>query len=111
MHIHDILKTRRDEAIEKIETLKREVSEIERAMKVLGEPTPQEQPPRAEGYMTKDDAIIEALKAGHNTPAMISDFIRTKLNIPVNPASTRTRLSRMKADGKIKHDGIGWKLD
>jgi hypothetical protein len=112
MQIHEILINRKNEVLAQIEILNKEVLEIDRMLATAG--TSQSHNvssvPVMPQRMTKDDAILQAIQAGHNTPAKISDFIRQKLNIDVNDATTRTRLSRMKADGKIKHDGIGWTL-
>jgi hypothetical protein len=123
MQIHEILINRKNEALAQIDALRQEISEIDRMLANASVPagaangstfqatvSPAMVPVMPRAHMTKDDAIIEAVKAGNNTPALISEFIRTKLGVPVNPATTRTRLSRMKADGKIKHDGIGWTL-
>jgi len=117
MQIHELLINRKIEALQQIDTLKAEVQEIERLLVTANVPqlvttgdVPVMLQETTQRPTSKDDAIIKAIQAGNNTPALISEFMREKLGIPVNPASTRTRLSRMKADGKIKHDGLGWKL-
>lgn len=115
MQIHNILIDRKNEALAQIETLQKEVAEIDRLIastRVPVMPSAQAAQTSHEGSIpaTKDDAIIDAIKAGNNTPAKISDYIRQKLGVEVNDASTRTRLSRMKAAGKIAHDAFGWKL-
>ncbi|WP_085044316.1 hypothetical protein [Ensifer aridi] len=121
MQVHELLENRKTEIISEIQKLQNELAEIERAMNVL-RTAPQMAAPQVQatgggthgGVMTmpatKDEAIIQAIGNGCRTPAAISDFIRTRLGMPVNDASTRTRLSRMKASDKIAHDGSGWKL-
>lgn len=118
MQIHELLINRKNEALAQIETLRQEVAEIERMLVTANVPqlvSAGDVPVALDQHDTtairsKDDAIIAAIRAGNNTPAKISEFIQSKLGLEVNQGSTRTRLSRMKADGKIKHDGLGWKL-
>lgn len=107
MQIHALLETRRAQILTELEKLQAELSEIDRMMSASAAVTtrgPVSVP------TSKDEAIITAIAEGNRTPAAISDYIKTKLGMPVNPASTRTRLSRMKAAEKIDHDGLGWKL-
>lgn len=121
MQVHALLENRRSEVVAEIEKLQAELAEIDRAMSVLrssaampatgvGVKAATSQPHGQDMPATKDEAIMRAIGAGARTPATISDFIRNQLGMPVNDASTRTRLSRMKAAEKIDHDGIGWKL-
>lgn len=116
MHIHEILQNRKTEALAQIEALRSEVAEIDRMLTATNVPVM----PGVKAAMqasgegrptTKDDAILDAIRAGNTTPAKISEHIRQKLGVEVNDASTRTRLSRMKAAGKITHDGFGWKIE
>jgi hypothetical protein len=107
MQIHAMLETRRAQILTELETLQAELAEIDRMMS--GGTVVTKQPVGAVPE-TKDEAILQAITAGNRTPAAISEFIRSKLGMPVNPASTRTRLSRMKSAEKISHDGAGWKL-
>jgi hypothetical protein len=107
MQIHAMLETRRAQILTELETLQAELSEIDRMMSggtVVTARGPASMP------TSKDEAIITAIAEGNRTPAAISDYIKKKLGLPVNPASTRTRLSRMKSAEKIDHDGLGWKL-
>ena len=117
MHIHEILQNRKNEALTQIEALRSEVAEIDRMLTATNVPVMPgvKAAARVEASnnrpATKDDAIIDAIRAGNTTPAKISEHIRNKLGVEVNDASTRTRLSRMKAAGKITHDGYGWKIE
>lgn len=116
MSVRDLLQNRKTEITSEIERLKAEAAEIE-AMLSVKQPAmaaagaaPLGIPPEAEIPATKDEAIIKAIQAGNSTPANISQWMRERLGADVNDASTRTRLSRMKAAGKITHDATGWKL-
>lgn len=111
MQIHQLLDTRKAEILAEIEKLQTELSEIERMTGTIrtSASRPQSDKPLTTPA-TKDDAIVVAIEAGNTTPATISAFMRDKLGLQVNDASTRTRLSRMKASDKITHDGNGWKL-
>lgn len=110
MQIHALLETRRAEILTELDKLQAELAEIDRMMgstapRATSQPgTPVKTP------ATKDDAILQAIADGNRTPAAISEYMRQKLGMPVNDASTRTRLSRMKSAEKIALDGAGWKL-
>ncbi|MBY5863249.1 hypothetical protein [Rhizobium leguminosarum] len=118
MSVRDLLQNRKTEILSEMERLKNEAAEIEAMLSVKQPVTamagaanaPLGIPPEAEVPATKDDAIIHAIAAGNSTPATISQWMRDRLGADVNDASTRTRLSRMKASGKIAHDATGWKL-
>lgn len=58
--------------------------------------------------MTRDAAIIEAIKNGKRQPAAILDFMSRHLGVETTINSVRTRLSRMKSSGEIQHDKRGW---
>lgn len=112
MHIHEILQNRKTEALAQIEALRSEVAEIDRMLSATNVPVmPGVKAAEDVRPSTKDDAIIDAIRAGNTTPAKISEHIRHKLGVEVNDASTRTRLSRMKAAGKITRNGFGWKIE
>lgn len=114
MSVRDLLQNRKTEITSEIERLKAEAAEIEAMLQVkqpaMAGAAPLGIPPEAEVPATKDDTIIQAIQAGNRTPAAISQWMRDRLGTDVNDASTRTRLSRMKAAGKITHDATGWKL-
>lgn len=111
MQIHELLDNRKKEIQAEIDKLRNEQAEIDRMLGGKSAPvTDTHGTERRAVPATKDDAILEAITAGNTTPATISEFMRDKLGLSVNDASTRTRLSRMKAADKIAHDGNGWKL-
>lgn len=113
MSVRDLLYNRKSEILSEIEKLQNEAKEIETMLSVAKQPA---MAGADSGHIggetpsTKDDAIVEAIKAGNKTPATISEWMRKRLGTDVNDASTRTRLSRMKAAGKITNDATGWKL-
>lgn len=121
MQARDLLLNRKSEITAEIEKLNAEMAEIDRMLSAVGGASqPQARAVAGQGatqpegdvaVSTKDEAILSAVRAGNRTPAQISQYIREKIGVDVNDASTRTRLSRMKAAGKISHDGFGWKLD
>jgi hypothetical protein len=57
-----------------------------------------------------NDGIIEAIKNEQRTPATIYEFLRRHLGIETSKHSVSTRLSKMKNDGLIAHDGEKWVL-
>jgi hypothetical protein len=125
MQVHELLANRRAEIISEMEKLQTELAEIDRMIAAsrvpvmagasAGETFVTGRPGAASGGQpvqpaTKDEQILMAISEGCKTPAAISDFIRQRLGIPVNDASTRTHLSRMKTAHKVGHDGTGWTL-
>jgi len=112
MQIHAMLETRKKEITAEIEKLQAELSEINRMMGNASRKTSlsSSSVPTLPVPASKDDAMLQAIKAGFTTPKTIGDYMREKLGMTVNDASTRTRLSRMKGANKIALDGNGWKL-
>ena len=109
MQILDMLQTRRAEVVSEIEKLTAELAKIDKMLAAAGVVTSQSAVV-SQAPATKDDAILQAIAAGNRTPAKIGEFMREKLGLEVNDASTRTRLSRMKAAEKIDLDSAGWKI-
>lgn len=107
MQIFELLQTRKEEILKQLETLQTELQQIERMQSAAAVP---ELPGRGARPKTKDDAIVDAIRAGNHTPKSISEYIREHVGGDVNDASTRTRLSRMKADGKLTLDAKGWQI-
>jgi hypothetical protein len=105
MQVHEILVDRKKAVLDEIASLEREVAEIDRMLAVSP-------PPTASGVplfrMTKEEQIFEAIKAGHHTPAQITDHLSRTLGHAINSGTIRTRLSRMKTEGKISRDARGW---
>lgn len=112
MQILDMLQTRRAEVVSEIEKLTAELAEIDKMLAAAGvsPSVTTRAAPVGQAPATKDEAILQAIAAGNHTPAKIGEFMREKLGLAVNDASTRTRLSRMKAAEKIDLDSTGWKL-
>lgn len=57
---------------------------------------------------SKEEAIIEAVRAGNHRPINIHRHLRTRMRMNIPQGSIRTMLSRMKKENKIKHDDTGW---
>lgn len=57
-----------------------------------------------------DDGIIKAVKAGQSTPVMILDYVTGKMSIQTTINSVRTRVSRLKREGKLLRGKEGWTL-
>lgn len=55
-----------------------------------------------------DDAILEAVATGLQTPAKILNFLASDLGIETTINSVRTRVSRLGAAGKLTRDQRGW---
>lgn len=109
MQILDMLNTRRAKVVSEIEKLTAELAEIDKMLSAAGVTVPRSVAVD-NAPATKDDAILQAIAAGNRTPAKIGEFMREKLGLSVNDASTRTRLSRMKAAEKLTLDADGWKM-
>lgn len=54
------------------------------------------------------DAIVEAVEAGMRTPVAVLDYLSTQMGIHTTIGSVRARLSPLKKEGRIDHDGQGW---
>lgn len=111
MIIHEILVDRRKTALDQIAVLEQEITEIDR-MLTLSPP-----PPPATAITSiplsrrsKEEQVIEAVKAGCHTPAQITEYLAKAIGKPINAGSIRTRLTRMKGEGKIRHEGKAWCL-
>ncbi|MCS4089220.1 hypothetical protein [Rhizobium sp. BK176] len=105
MIVHDILVDRKKAVLDQIASLEQEIAEIDRMLALSP-------PPSAKGVplsrMTKEEQILEAIKAGHHTPAQITDHLSKAIGKTINSGTIRTRLHRMKVEGKIIRDARGW---
>lgn len=93
MNMHsteEILKNRKIE-------LQQEIDKIDVALETM----------TAQPY-SKEEAIVEAVRAGNRRPINIQRHLRTRLRMNIAGGSVRTMLSRMKKENKIKHDETGW---
>lgn len=105
MIVHEILVDRKKAVLDQIASLEQEIAEIDR-MLALSPPSTASGVPLFR--MTKEEQILEAIKAGHHTPAQITDHLSKALGKTINSGTIRTRLSRMKVEGKISRDARGW---
>lgn len=60
--------------------------------------------------VTLDDAIIKAVGSGQSTPVMILDHVTKKMAVDTTINSIRTRVSRLKREGKLLRGKEGWSL-
>ncbi|MEM6480672.1 MAG: hypothetical protein AAF922_04975 [Pseudomonadota bacterium] len=60
--------------------------------------------------VTLDDAIVKAVGAGQSTPVMILDYVTGKMSVETTINSVRTRVSRLKREGKLLRGKQGWSL-
>jgi hypothetical protein len=58
--------------------------------------------------MPVGDAIVKAVEAGNKTPNDIFVYMGDELSIHTTIGSVRARLSPLKSEGRIAHDGSGW---
>lgn len=57
-----------------------------------------------------DDAILKAVGSGQSTPVMILDYVTGKMSVETTINSVRTRVSRLKREGKLMRGKEGWSL-
>lgn len=62
----------------------------------------------AGGNMPIDEAIIIAVRNRARTPAKILVYLKNDLGINTTINSVRTRVSRLKKDGKLVSTALGW---
>lgn len=93
----------------------REIAEIDAAInavlknRVSAPPQPHATAIRSSGSPIRiDDAIVEAVSTGTNTPAKILDFLTEHLGIETTINSVRTRVSRLKNEGRLVRGERGW---
>lgn len=53
------------------------------------------------------DYIVEAVEAGYGTPLQVGQYLQS-VHVKTTNHSINTRLSKLKADGRIGHDGERW---
>lgn len=64
--------------------------------------------PETKNPMQVGDAIILAVEKGYKTPAAIYDYLTREVGVQTTIGSVRARLSPLKSEGKVAHDGEGW---
>lgn len=115
MNIRELLTQRREELKVSFSAIEAELKDIDRALKAMGD-VPRDSaagPSMANRFqirhsMPVNDAIIKAVESGRTTPAQILDYLHNVLGIKTTLNSVRSRVSPLKQEGKIAHDGAGW---
>ena len=120
MHIREILTQRRDELKASISAVEAELKDIDCALNAIGA-APRDsvaklaaaKPSMANRFqirhsMPVNDAVVKAVEAGRKTPVAILDYLQTVLDVQTTLNSVRSRVSPLKQEGKIAHDGDGW---
>ncbi|AHJ10727.1 hypothetical protein P106B_44 [Rhizobium phage vB_RglS_P106B] len=103
-NIEEILKNRRNELNGEIEQLEQERNKIDTALSIIINGN------KPEEGMTKETAIIEAVKHGSRKPNTIHRYIQQHMRMNMNIGSLRSTLSRLKSEGKISHNEHGWTM-
>lgn len=107
----DILKAKRQEMLAQISELRKGLREIDQALEILEPALGNEgRTVISVGSSTVNDAIIWAVSNGAGTPAEIYNFITNDLSMETSKNSVSTRLSKMKNEGLLDHDGEHWVL-
>lgn len=116
MHVRDILTKRREELKASISAVEAELKDIDLALQAMGA-NPEHQTtklPEASNRfqirhsMPVNDAVVLAVNAGCKTPVAILQYLKEKLDIHTTINSVRSRVSPLKKEGRIAHDGSGW---
>lgn len=107
----EILKAEKQKMLGEIADLKKGVREIDVALAAIGG-TDAAVTASSSGQVGSpiNDGIIEAIKNERGTPASIHEFLSRYLKIDTSKHSVSTRLSKMKNEGLIAHDGEKWVL-
>lgn len=67
-------------------------------------------PRKTGGKVSLDDAILKAVKTGQSTPVLILDYVTKKMSVVTTINSVRTRVSRLKREGKLMRGKEGWSI-
>jgi hypothetical protein len=115
MHVREILTQRREELKASIAAVESELHDIDLALVAMGASKPEsiKAPSLTNRFqirhsMPVNDAVILAVEAGCKTPVTILDYLQSRLDIQTTLNSVRSRVSPLKQEGKIGHDGTGW---
>lgn len=115
MHIREVLTQRREELVAGQAAVEAELRDIDLALKAMnGAPVVAAAKPsitsrfQIRHSMPVNDAIVQAVEAGRTTPLQILDYLQNTLDIQTTLNSVRSRVSPLKQEGKISHDGNGW---
>ena len=115
MHIREILIERRDVLKASISEVEAELKDIDSALNAISA-APRDaaaKPSMANRFqirhsMPVNEAVVKAVDAGKKTPVAILDYLQNVLGVHTTLNSVRSRVSPLKQEGKIAHDGAGW---
>jgi hypothetical protein len=115
MHIREVLAQRREELVAGQAEVEAELRDIDLALKAMGGASAKavEKASMANRFqirhsMPVNEAIVKAVEAGRKTPVNILQYLQDDLGIQTTINSVRSRVSPLKQEGKIAHDGEGW---
>jgi hypothetical protein len=113
MSVLEVLRKHKAEVNNQIDLLKKQLKQIDVAINaVVGaggqETTVQPQLRQPHHSMPVDEAILMAISGGNTTPMTILNYIVSQLGINTTINSVRTRVSRLKSEGKITNGVDGW---
>lgn len=120
MHVRDMLLQRQKELKDSIASVQAELEDIDRALAAIGQPVRDIGQPKPEKVtravsssviqhkMPVNDAIVLAVEAGKKTPVNILAYLKDELDVHTTLNSVRSRVSPLKKEGRIAHDGDGW---
>lgn len=123
MNVQELLKDRQAALQTAVAAAQAELDQIARALEAIGQepasdsPAPSNEDKDAEirsrnaavrHSMPVNDAIVLAVGAGNKSPTAILAYVRDQLGVKTTINSVRARVSPLKADGRIAHDGTGW---
>lgn len=116
--IAEMLQRKRKELMESAAVIAADIRDVEKALAAIGEPILDELPSagqaagadatRSAHPMKVNDAVVMAVNAGRKSPTTILDYLHTELGVHTTINSVRSRVSPLKAEGRIAHDGEGW---
>lgn len=115
MHVRELLTQRREELKASIAAVEAELKDIDLALNAMSS-APSESVAKLSMVsrfqirhaMPVNEAIVKAVDAGRKTPVAILQYLQDDLNIQTTLNSVRSRVSPLKQEGKIAHDGKGW---
>ncbi|MCF6304624.1 MAG: hypothetical protein L3J33_04580 [Rhodobacteraceae bacterium] len=117
MDTSQYLQTRKEEILKAIRDQQEELRDIDTALNAINSSHSKSdnrhsmlrQPKiRAPKALTIDEAVVEAVNNGRKKPMVIFDFVSSQLGIKTTINSVRTRLTKLKNDGKIAKSVDGW---
>lgn len=105
----DLIESAKRDAQAIIDEQKRLIAGYNKALTALKPSPAQEATPKTRNHsMNVGEAIVYAVEHGCTTPTQVLEYLETGLGITTTLNSVRARLSPLKKEGKIAHDGNGW---